>query len=41
LLRGSLDDERLAVFRMFWGEARAESFDAPAQVLSLRSSKVR
>ena len=41
LLSGPLDDERLAVFRMFWNEARPDAFDAPARVVSLRSSKER
>jgi len=41
LLHGSLDDERLAVFKMFWDEARADSFDAPARILALRRSKLQ
>ena len=41
LLHGSLDDERLSVFKMFWNDARADSFDAPARIVALRHSKLR
>jgi hypothetical protein len=41
LLRGSLDDERLAVFKVFWEEARADSFEAPARIVALRRSKLQ
>jgi glutamate synthase domain-containing protein 2 len=41
LLRGTLDDERLSVFRMFWNEARADSFEAPSRVVALRRSKLQ
>lgn len=40
LLTGTLDDERHAVFKMFWHEARPDTFDAPARVLALRTSKL-
>jgi len=40
LLAGPLDDERLAVFRMFWADARPDTFEPPARVLSLRTSKL-
>ena len=41
LLHGSLDDERLSVFKMFWNDARADSFDAPARIVALRHSKMQ
>jgi len=41
LLHGSLDDERLSVFKMFWNEARADSFAAPARIVALRRSKLQ
>jgi glutamate synthase domain-containing protein 2 len=40
LLAGSLDDERLAVFKMFWADARPDTFEPPARVLALRTSKL-
>jgi hypothetical protein len=40
LLAGPLDDERLAVFKMFWADARPDTFEPPARVLALRTSKL-
>ena len=40
LLTGTLDDERHAVFKMFWADARPDTFNAPARVLALRTSKL-
>ena len=40
LLAGGLDDVEHAVFRMFWKEARPDSFEAPARIVALRASKL-
>jgi hypothetical protein len=40
LLGGSLDDERLAVFKMFWNDARGDTFAAPERIASLRATKL-
>ena len=40
LLNGTLDDPGHAVFKMFWDDARPDTFDAPARVLALRASKL-
>jgi glutamate synthase domain-containing protein 2 len=40
LLGGSVEDVEHALFRMFWQEARPDSFEPPARIEALRASKI-